>query len=148
MTAVERRIQSSRPHADHAAADRVQTRLGEYRQNLYGGRGPGISEEEWLLNTSLRPCIGGVPTAASREELHLRTLRIRGQQVQAQLESTWARAQHAPTAENHDAERAANAAVRPGVSGLLAALLRRLLQVLRSPRSRVGISSASRRGSR
>ena len=38
-------------------AGHVLERLGRYRADLYGGRGPGISEAEWLRNTSLRPAV-------------------------------------------------------------------------------------------
>jgi hypothetical protein len=76
-------------------AGRVRDRLGRYRADLYRGRGPGISEAEWLRNTSLRPAVAGVPTAVSREELHLRTLRARGQHAEAAAEAGWAAAQFA-----------------------------------------------------
>ncbi len=76
-------------------AGQVQERLARYRADLYAGRGPGISEAEWLRNTSLRPAVAGVPTAVSREELHLRTLRARGQQAQAAAEAGWAATQFA-----------------------------------------------------
>lgn len=63
-------------------ADEVQQALSDYRQSLYGGRGPGISEEERLANTSLRPTVAGIPTATSREDLHLRTAGARGEGAQ------------------------------------------------------------------
>jgi len=73
----------------------VQDILIEYRAKLYAGRGPGISEDEWRANTSLRPTVGGVPTAVSREELHLQTLRARGQAEEAAAEAAWAGSQFA-----------------------------------------------------
>jgi len=81
--------------------DDVQRRLAAFRRNLYGGRGPGIPEAERLRNTSLRPEIAGVPTAALREEVHLRTLRARGQEAQAELQGAWAAVQF-PTAPRDD----------------------------------------------
>lgn len=74
-------------------ADTVQAALARFRDDLYGGRGPGISEAEWLANTSLRPSVAGVPTAVSREELHLRTLRARGEEDAALREARWAAGQ-------------------------------------------------------
>lgn len=81
---------SAQPSHHSETAITVQARLKAYRRDLYGGRGPGISEREWLHNTSLRASVGGVPTAVSREELHLRTLRIRGQHTDASAELAWA----------------------------------------------------------
>lgn len=71
----------------------VSAALARLRSDLYGGRGPGISEADRLANTSLRPTIAGVPTAASREQLHLRTLRARGEFDTATSEARWAAAQ-------------------------------------------------------
>jgi hypothetical protein len=73
--------------------DDVQDRLAEFRRDLYGGRGPGIPDEERLRRTSLRPEIAGLPTAALREEVHLRTLRARGERVRADLQGAWAAVQ-------------------------------------------------------
>jgi len=80
--------------AEDVAAS-VQDRLAAYRRDLYQGRGPGITEEERLANTSLRADVGGVPTAASREELHLRTMLVRGRRGTAAQEAAWAAAQFA-----------------------------------------------------
>ncbi len=66
---------SAQPPSRAERVDTTVPRLEEYRRDLYGGRGPGISEDEWLRNTSLRATVGEVPTAASREELHLRRRR-------------------------------------------------------------------------
>lgn len=82
-----------------AMARAVQDVLIEYRAELYAGRGPGITQQEWRANTSLRPTVGGLPTAASREELHLRTLRARGQVDEAAAQAGWAGAQFAVRAE-------------------------------------------------
>lgn len=85
--------------ADAADTARVvRERLDTYRRDLYRGRGSGISEEEWLRNTSLRGSVAGIPTAASRENLHLRTLRIRGELREHDAEATWAAAQFPPDA--------------------------------------------------
>jgi hypothetical protein len=86
---------STQPSSVTETASTVQARLAAYRRDLYGGRGPGISEQDRLHNTSLRASVGGVPTAVSREELHLRTMRIRGQQTEASAELTWASSQFA-----------------------------------------------------
>jgi hypothetical protein len=75
-------------------AQTVHEQLATYRRDLYQGRGRGITEE-WLRNTSLRPRVGGIPTAASREELHLRTMRARGELAASAEEATWAAAQFA-----------------------------------------------------
>ena len=82
--------------------DDVQRRLAAFRQDLYGGRGPGIPEAQRLRNTSLRPEIAGVPTAALREEVHLRTLRARGDGAQAELQGAWAAVQFPTTPGDGD----------------------------------------------
>lgn len=75
--------------------------LDNYRRDLYRGRGPGISEQEWLHNSSLRGSVAGVPTAISREELHLRTLRVRGELDQYDAEAAWAAAQLSGDSTHH-----------------------------------------------
>lgn len=82
--------------------DDIQTRLAAYRHDLYGGRGPGIPEAQRLRNTSLRPEIAGAPTAALREEVHLRTLRARGEEAQAELQGAWAAVQFPTTPGDGD----------------------------------------------
>lgn len=87
------------------AGDEVQRELDRLRESLYGGRGPGIGEEERERRTTLRPCVGRIPTAWLREELRLRTMRTRGEDRAADLESRWAQVQyrrHEP--EQSDAE--------------------------------------------
>ena len=77
--------------------DAVRALLTQYRRTLYDGRGPGIDERAWLENTSLRARVGGVPAAVSRMRLHLRTLRMRGEIAQADLQERWAAEQfHEP----------------------------------------------------
>lgn len=71
----------------------VQQRLAEFRRDLYGGRGPGITEAEWRRATRERPTVAGVPTALSREAVHLQTLRARGELTDLHIEDQWARAQ-------------------------------------------------------
>jgi hypothetical protein len=83
----------SAPSAGSPTALSVQARLDGYREGLYDGRGPGISERERLRNTSLRAVIGGIPTATRREALHLRTMRARGRTADADAETAWAAAQ-------------------------------------------------------
>ena len=97
-----------------AVVGSVQQTLARYRSDLCGGRGPGISRADWLANTSLRPTVGGVPTATSREELHLRTLRARGEPARAAAEAVWAAAQFHPGAGTAGDPRARSAAAGSG----------------------------------
>jgi hypothetical protein len=71
----------------------VQRELEQLRADIYGGRGPGIGDDELRRRTTLRPCVGDLPTAWLREELRLRTMRLRGDRETAQLEEHWAGAQ-------------------------------------------------------
>ncbi|HYZ36666.1 MAG TPA: hypothetical protein VE673_08060 [Pseudonocardiaceae bacterium] len=78
------RTQDSNPAAER---DLVQQRLTEFRRDLYGGRGPGITPAEWRAATRERPTVAGIPTAASREVVHLQTLRARGQLIDLEIET-------------------------------------------------------------
>jgi hypothetical protein len=71
----------------------VQQRLAEFRRDLYGGRGPRISEAEWRQATRERPLVAGVPPAVSREVVHLQTLRARGELTDLRIETEWAQTQ-------------------------------------------------------
>ena len=71
-------------------AHNVQAELDALREAIYGGRGPGIDGEELERRTTLRPCVGNRPTAATREELRLRAMRARGEAEAAALEEVWA----------------------------------------------------------
>lgn len=73
----------------------VRQMLKSCRAGLYGRRGLRISGPDWVRNTSLRSGVAGVPTAASREDLHPRTLRARGRHGDATAEAAWAAAQSA-----------------------------------------------------
>jgi hypothetical protein len=78
-----------------AATDQelAQQRLAEFRRDLYGGRGPGISEAEWRRATRERPTVAGVPPAVSREAVYLQTLRACGELGDLRIEKEWAQAQ-------------------------------------------------------
>ena len=76
-----------------ATSRQVQSRLADYRRDLYCGRGAGISDDELLKNTSLRSSVGGIPTAFNRECLHVRTMRMRGKGREADAEAQWAESQ-------------------------------------------------------
>ena len=80
--------------------DLVQQRLAEFRRDLYGGRGPGISTAQWRAATRERPTVAGIPTVASREAVHLQTLQARGQLSDLEIETQWARAQF-PRLDGH-----------------------------------------------
>lgn len=71
----------------------VQRRLAEFRKDLYGGRGPGISETEWRQATRERPIVAGVPSAVRREAVYLQTLRARSELADLWIETRWAQAQ-------------------------------------------------------
>ncbi len=75
---------------DHELA---QQRLAEFRGDLYGGRGPGISDTEWRRATRERSTVGGIPPAVSREAVYLQTLRARGELADLRIETRWAQAQ-------------------------------------------------------
>jgi hypothetical protein len=78
----------------------VHQRLAEFRQDLYGGRGPGISTAQWRAATRKRPTVAGIPTVISREAVHLQTLQARGQLSDLEIEPQWARAQF-PRRDDH-----------------------------------------------
>jgi hypothetical protein len=103
MTTVNASDQGSGGTASRGAAvdcDLVQQRLAEFRRDLYGGRGPGISTLEWRRATRERPTVAGIPTALSREAVHLQTLQARGQLIDLEIESQWAQAQF-PRLDGH-----------------------------------------------
>jgi hypothetical protein len=81
--------------AGDAATDHelAQQRLATFRRDLYGGRGPGISEDDWRRATRERPTVAGVPPAVSREAVSLQTLRARGELADLRIEKDWAQAQ-------------------------------------------------------
>lgn len=78
--------------APEVGAD-VQRQLAALRDGLYARRGPELDEAALARNMSLRHAVGGVPTATRREDLHLRTLKIRGFLDEAAEEAAWAAAQ-------------------------------------------------------
>ena len=103
MTPVNASDQGSGGTAPRAAAadcDLVQQRLAEFRRDLYGGRGPGISTAQWRRATRERPTVAGIPTAVSREAVHLQTLQARGQLSDLEIETQWAHAQF-PRLDGH-----------------------------------------------
>ena len=81
--------------AGGAATDHelVQQRLTEFRRDLYGGRGPGISDTEWRQATRERPLVAGLPSAVRREAVYLQTLRARSELTDLWIETRWAQAQ-------------------------------------------------------
>ena len=103
MTPVNASEQGSGDAAPKGAAtdcDLVQQRLAQFRRDLYGGRGPGISTAQWRTATRERPTVAGIPTAASREAVHLQTLQARGQLTDLEIETPWAQAQF-PRLDGH-----------------------------------------------
>ena len=112
----------------------VERLLAEFRRELYGGRGPGIGEEEWLRSTRDRPTVAGVPPAVSREQIHLRTLQARGERASARIEADWAAAQFPQLAGTRPA--GGHRPARRSGGGALALIAVCVLTWMRSRRSR------------
>ncbi|MCO5973956.1 hypothetical protein NDW01_36760 [Actinoallomurus sp. WRP6H-15] len=142
-------MSTGRSASDPDLARVVQERIDAFRRNLRGGRGPGVSEEEWLRNSTLRGTVGGVPTAVLREDLRLRTLRIRGERPERlEAEAEWATAQFRAGRGEFRTSGSPGRGRRPSPArivltlGLLGVALRRLLRARgvrrrrASPRSR------------
>jgi hypothetical protein len=93
MSPSDQDVEGRRP--GNAVTDRelAQQRLAEFRRDLYGGRGPGISDTEWRQATRERPIVAGLPSALRREAVYLQTLRARSELTDLRIETRWAQAQ-------------------------------------------------------